>query len=192
MSERPLRGARLATAAIGALLLYLVLVLLVDARIGRHVLSLPRVLLLFAAGTAPLHVGIRRAAARGRIGRGTLLNLSLLSAALLVSLVAVDLAVSAYLGLSAPPTDVEVLARHDRNASVGEWYPRPYYPTAKNFRLHKPGFTVTGSHYGGFYLPAMLGSRTLVDSVLDRRRLTIRIDSLGFRDTGAAAGCPIF
>lgn len=121
-----------------------------------------------------------------------LLNISLLSGVLLASLIALDLMVSAYLGVASPETDEKVLSSTDRNAVIGEWYPRLYFPSAKNFRLHKPGFDLTGEHYGGFYLPSMLRSPTLVDSVLERRKLPIHVNQFGFRDTSPIDSCKIF
>ena len=38
----------------------------------------------------------------------------------------------------------------------------------------------------------MLRSPTLVDSVLDRRQVSIHINELGFRETGPLGSCKIF
>jgi lysophospholipase L1-like esterase len=159
---------------------------------GAVTLTGPRLAALVIAGAVGLRHVIRRTVERHLVSTGLLLNLSLSSCALVVSLLLADLGVSAYVNLTMPSTEIESLARNDEHAMVGEWYPRLYFPTPKNFRVHKPGFSISGSHYGGLYLPAMLGSATLVNSVLDRRRVSIHINELGFRDSGAIGSCPVF
>jgi lysophospholipase L1-like esterase len=188
-AARSRAAERLATVALLALLLYLLLVVVMDAT---PALSLRNVVLVFMAAAIVLRHGIRKAREPGALSPGTLLNLGLLSGALTVSFLVLDLGVSAYLGLTAPSTDQEDLAQRDGNGWVGEWYPRLYYPSDRNFRLHKPGFTITGDHYGVFYLPAMLASPTLVDSVLDRRHVSIRINELGFRESSPIEACRVF
>ena len=189
---RPVAAERLATASFLALAAYLLVVFGPAPRVGGIVFTTPRVLLLLLIGGLALRSAVRVAAARGLVSPGRLLDLSFLSLALLGSLLAVDVAVSVYLNRTAPAVELESAAQTDSHAMVGEWYPPLYFPTEKNFRIHKPGFAISGSHYGGFYLPAMLDSPTLVDSVLDRRHVSIRINELGFRESGALDACPIF
>lgn len=76
----------------------------------------------------------------------------------------------------------------DPNTWVGELYPELYFPTEKNFRLHKPGRSVRGSHYGDMYKPAMLASPLLSSSVLSKKNLTISINDDGFRETARLEG----
>ena len=181
----------LATTVLATLLLYLLMVLVLDTRVAGVALNFRTVVLCSLVAAAGLRFGIRRWVARRVISRDTLLNVSLLGGTLLTSFLAADLAVSAYLGLVTPSTDLEALALADKNPAVMELYPRLYYPTEKNFRLHKPGVSITGSHYGDLYLPPMLQSPTLVDSVLNRRRVRININDLGYRETSPPATCGI-
>jgi lysophospholipase L1-like esterase len=181
-------AARLATVALAALLLYLLLVLALDARVAGRTLGGWWITGAFLGGTAAIALALRRTA---RLGPGGLINLALLAMALLAALLVADLGVSAYLGLTTPDTDIETLARTDRHALVEEWYPRTYYPSGANFVIQKPDFTITGRHYGGYYIPGMLRSRTLADSVLDLRELTIHIDGRGFRERSPLDACPV-
>jgi lysophospholipase L1-like esterase len=181
-------AARLATVALAALLLYLLLVLVLGARVGRVTIGWPWILGAFLLGTAVLARGVRSE----RLAAGALVNLTLFAVALLAALLIADLGVSASLGLTAPDTDLPALARTDSNALVEEWYPRTYAPTAANFVVHKPNFAISGSHFGGYYVPGMLRSRTLADSVLDRREVTMHIDGRGFRERSDIEGCPIY
>jgi lysophospholipase L1-like esterase len=121
-----------------------------------------------------------------------LLNVSLLAGVLLVCSIALDLVVSVYLNLTLPETDQSILSPIDRNGTIEEWYPKLYFPTAENFRLLKPDFDVAGAHYGDYYFPSMLQSRTLVDSVLYRHRVSIHVNELGFREQSAMDSCHIF
>ncbi len=55
----------------------------------------------------------------------------------------------------------------------GELYPRMYRPAGTSFFLYKPNVRLTGETYGERYVPAMLASPTLKESVLERRRLSV-------------------
>ena len=179
----------LAAAAFTLLGLYLLPALLLDARVGTVTLTWPWVGGMWVVTTTGMALWLRSAS---RVAAETLVNLALLAFSLFTALLIADVAASAYLGLTAPNTDLVTLARTDRTALVEEWYPRTYYPTAAHFRVHKPDFTVTGKHYGSYYLPGMLRSRRLADSVLDLREVTIHIDGLGFRDRSPIEDCPVY
>jgi hypothetical protein len=182
-------AARLATATLSALLLYLLGVLALDARVRHTTLTWPWIAAAFLLATAALARGLARAE---RLSAGALMTVALAAGALLAGLLVADLGTSAYLGVSAPNTDLQTLARTDRHALVEEWYPRKYAPTSANFVVHKPDFTITGRHFGGYYVPGMLRSPTLADSVLDQRELTIHIDGRGFRGRSPIEACPIY
>ena len=195
VTARPPRSRsaeRVAQAGLTGLVLYVLVVLAVDDSIAGVRLTPALVVMLVVFGVIALQAGLRLLSRRGLVAPGTLLGVGLLSGALALSLVALDIGVSAYLGVKA--TDIDLARQADRDSAslVGELYPRTFYPTAENFRVHKPGVSVTGSHYGGFYLPAMLGSATLRDSVLERRSVTIRINGIGFRDSSDIRSCEIF
>jgi hypothetical protein len=81
---------RLATGAILALFLYLLVVLAPDARIGGVTLPGPRLAALVIAGAVGLRHVICRSVDRHLVSTGLLLNLSLSSCALAVSLLLAD------------------------------------------------------------------------------------------------------
>jgi lysophospholipase L1-like esterase len=164
-------------------------VLALDAHVRHVTLTRRWIAGAFLLGTTVLARVLGRSR---RLSAGTLVNLALLAFALLAALLAADLGTSVYLGLDAPNTDLPALARTDPHALVEEWYPSRYAPSAANFMIHKPDFTITGRHFGGYYVPGMLRSRTLADSVLDQRQLTIHIDGLGFRNRSRIEACPIY
>lgn len=102
-------------------------------------------------------------------------------------LVLLDVGYSVFLNLSQPRLAAD--DRHsDPNVWIGELYPELYFPTEKNFRLHKPGRSVSGSHYGDMYRPAMLASPLLSSSVLSKKNVTISINGDGFRETARLEG----
>jgi hypothetical protein len=71
----------------------------------------------------------------------------------------------------------------DRQVWFGEIVPPIYYPTTKNFFLHKPNVRVRSDVYGWFYYSALMRSPTVVNSVLERRTVSFSIDKHGFRET---------
>jgi SGNH hydrolase-like domain, acetyltransferase AlgX len=125
---------------------------------------------------------VRTLIARGRLSwqalRGPILALwvSLLGLAIL------DVGYSAVLYWLGRDTRVEELAKFDRHSLIGEVYPRLYYPTDRNFRLHKPNYHVTVPTYGNFYSPTMLRSPTLTKEVLQAHPITININRYGLRE----------
>ncbi|MDF0673011.1 MAG: hypothetical protein P0120_01535 [Nitrospira sp.] len=104
-----------------------------------------------------------------------------------LGLVALDVGYSVFLNSSQPRLAADD-RRFDPNTWVGELYPELYFPTEKNFRLHKPGRSLSGSHYGDMYSPAMLDSPLLSSSVLCKKNLTISINDDGFRETARLEG----
>jgi hypothetical protein len=71
----------------------------------------------------------------------------------------------------------------DSNYLVGEYSPKTYFPTDKNFLVCKPDIPVTVSSFGSFYSSDMLDSSTLVGSTLEPHTVSITINDLGFRET---------
>ena len=107
--------------------------------------------------------------------------------AVVVGLVLLDVGYSVYLNSSQP--SLTAGDRHsDPNVWIGEFYPELYFPTEKNFRLHKPGRRITGSHYGDMYKPVLLTSTLLSSSVFSKKHLTISINDDGFRETTTLEG----
>ncbi|TAN51617.1 MAG: hypothetical protein EPN21_06160, partial [Methylococcaceae bacterium] len=105
-------------------------------------------------------------------------------------LLLMDAVYAAYLERSAaqPPLD----DRHfDGHFAAGEFYPPLYYPTERNFRLHRANMSVSGSHYGDAYSAHMLQSPTLREQVLSLKPVTIRIDEHGLRESQPLEGAQI-
>ena len=127
---------------------------------------------------------------RQLVTRTVLQNISLTTFVLLVGLIFLDVGYSVFINLSQPQVTDNRLT--DPNTWIGELYPELYYPTQKNFRLHKPSRTVHGFHYGDMYRPSLLASPTLTSSVFSKKELTISINAEGFRDTGNLQESKIF
>jgi hypothetical protein len=183
----------LATIVIAGLCAYLGAVLLLGETIGGASWGLLHwgVSTLTAAGLA--YAGCRMLVRRGWCSLGTLAATATALAVLLIALILADIGYSAYLNVQRPPGASPVIERHrDVHLWIGEFYPSLYYPTSANFRMHKPGLSVTASAFGNFYSTPMLRSPTLTTRVLEERRVTIRINADGFRDSGALAEARIF
>lgn len=108
------------------------------------------------------------------------------------SIVVADIAFASYLNATAPFSPSNDARFLDKHVWIGELYPAFYYPTRQNFRLHKPGVFVSGTHFGGRYHSSMLASPTLVDRVLESRTITIDINDRGFRESSSMAEASIF
>lgn len=106
-----------------------------------------------------------------------------------VLLLAIDLIFTLYISKNSLNTN---LRTQDSELLIGEYYPRLYYPTERNFRLHKPNLSVEATSFGNFYQPGMLQSPTLRDEVLEERRTLIEINDLGFRETDELEDASVF
>ncbi len=102
---------------------------------------------------------------------------------IVISVITLDNTYSIYLNISYSNPEPGEAREMEGQIQIGELYPRLYYPTEKNFRVHKPNVTVVGTHFGLFYSPSMLRSPTLVRSVLERNKVTISINAYGFRES---------
>lgn len=135
---------------------------------------------------------------RWLVARGRLTSQTVAVAAVNLSLgftllIAVDLGFTLYLARETSNIDSQDAARSiDPHLLIAEYYPNLYYPTNKNFRLHKPDLTIIGTSFGNFYHPSMLQSSTLRDSVLEAHRTRIEINSLGFRERHRIEDARIF
>lgn len=124
---------------------------------------------------------------RGLFAKTSLRDAALGLSTVLLGLVILDVGYSIFLNTSQPPASSEDRSL-DQNTWVGELYPELYFPTEKNFRLHKPGRTIIGSHYGDMYRPGLLSSPTLSSSVFSKKHVTISINEEGFRETAKLEG----
>lgn len=183
----------LAAIAIGGLFAYFGAVLLLDETVA----GMPFGLFHWAAITisAPVvafaifYALVRR----GWCALGTLARIATTAMVSLICLILADITYTAYLELQQPASANPGIERNiDPHLLIGEFYPNLYYPTGSNFRLHKPGLTVTAAAFGNFYSTPMLRSPTLMTSVLERQHVTIRINADGFRDSGSLDEARIF
>lgn len=170
---------------------YLANSLLLDTRIAGYVMGLTTIAIIgfgcFLLATISFGYLWKMRYVTKKGLQGTFIS-SLVS---LVALIVLDSSFSAYIQASTPETAADDRI-FDKNLKVMELYPRLYYPTERNFRLHKPGVTVTGTHYGGYYQKNMLQSPTLVRDVLTRRAVEIGIDNHGFREDTPIDSAHIF
>lgn len=112
-------------------------------------------------------------------------NLTVLTLSSLVAITISDIVYSIYLNIARPvrSENLQYYRFHDPHVWPGELDPRAYYPTERNFQLRKPNTTISFDMYGGFFRFDMFRSATLVNSVLELRRMSFAIDENGFRET---------
>src|SRR5262249_32573334 len=110
----------------------------------------------------------------------------------LLLMIAVDTSYALIQNAANPRSSDSNGREHDSNFVIGEFYPKNYFPTDKNFVVCKPGITVTASSFGTFYSSDMLDSPTLVNSTLERHTVSIAINELGFRETEPIEDARIF
>lgn len=153
-------------------------------------LSAPAILAIVCLTFVASLVVLGKAEKRGRFAREVIGGLALALPVSLFGLVCFDAAFAMYIERSAPPPPPD-----DRDfggfLAGGEFYPPLYYPTQRNFRLHKPGVSVTFRHYGDYFATAMLQSKTLRTEVLSLKQVDITIDENGLRENRPFKGARI-
>jgi hypothetical protein len=130
-----------------------------------------------------------------RLSPTRLLELGIASIAIVISLLAADLAIAVRdNGTRAKAERFTAQEARDTDHTLwhGELYPRMYTPAGQSFSLYKPNVRLTGDTYGQPYVSAMLASKTLVESVLEPRRLSYFIGPEGLRELDSLAGSRIF
>lgn len=177
------------------LVIYLGIVLPLDRLFPAMNGTLVGILLIVLAAVAT-EIMLRVFVLRSGAAEARFKSITLLSASLLVSLLAIDVGYTAF-------TNFYPEVRRDRNVLLagrlddrhlwdGEVMPHIYRPTERNFWVYKPGQTSTGSTYGEFYYPALLRHELLRESVLQLRDIVIQIDQYGFRNGSGPAGVEDF
>jgi len=114
---------------------------------------------------------------------GTVLSITLCSATLLICLVGVDVASSAYFNVSERFREPVADRNVDEALWTGELNPRTYHPTDANFYLYKPRQQRAGFTYGELYYFGLVRHPILRDSVLRSTEVRYSIDKYGFRST---------
>jgi hypothetical protein len=134
---------------------------------------------------------LRRSIRNNALRAMTVLKLSAATLATTLSLFAADIAYAIYSWQPSGPTynyDLQV----DAQSLLAEIYPRLYYPTDRNFRLHKPQTLTRAEIFGAFYRPDMKTSKTLRESVLEAHPFEVAINAEGFRDDKPMASATVF
>lgn len=181
---------RVATVTALLVWLYLALVLLLGTSVGSVYIGLDIIAISLPVVGIAAYFAARFGVARGL--RGTILRLSVASFVSVSCLFVADMAYSFFLNSQ----DVEEPEWNDRRQfdptlRVGELYPPRYFPTAKNFRILKPGVSVSGSHRGEYYQPELLKSPALA-SILAEYPVTCTTDEHGFRNRTPMGEADIF
>jgi hypothetical protein len=114
-------------------------------------------------------------------------DLALLSVVCLASLLATDVAFTAYSNFDPAFRLDQIKMFGDRSLDRflwdGELQPDIYFPNGENFWVHKPGQRRIGYTYGEHYYRALLDHALLRDSVLDFHFVEYHIDQYGFRNS---------
>lgn len=170
-----------ATTSCSLLLAYILCVGFLDETIADVKVSITHIMIVALAGFVFASMVFTWIQKRGVLAATSIRDVALGVSAVVVSVVLLDVGYSVYLNSSQPR-----FAANDRysdpNTWIAELYPKLYFPTEKNFRLHKPGYSITGSHYGDMYQTALLASPLLSSSVFSKKQVTISINDEGFRD----------
>ena len=124
---------------------------------------------------------------RGIFSATAIRDASLAVSMCVLGLLSLDIGYSLFLNSSRSHLSEEGRSS-DSNTWIGELYPQLYFPTEKNFRLHKPGRTVTGFHYGDMYRPMLLASPLLSSFVFSKKHVTVSINDDGFRERSELEG----
>lgn len=170
---------------------YVATVLLLDHDVGRwHVTLVGVTVLSIVCGAlvAALLAGVARRAYPSR-HLGT--KLAAAQIALLVTLLGVDLSFAALRNAHAEAPSLDDARYADAVTWIGEVYP-PLYWHEDGFRLAKPHYRFSATHYGDGYVPALLDSRTMRDEVLSLKSVTMSIDAHGFRATTPPRDARVF
>lgn len=176
-----------ATTSFGLLWAYILCVGFLEETIAGFHVSTAHVLIAVLVGVVFLGIVFTWAATRRLFGNTAIRDAALGASTVVIGLLVLDIGYSVFLNSSQPRSSAGDRSS-DPNTWVGELYPELYYPTEKNFRLHKPGRTVTGSHYGDMYRPALLASPLLSSSVFSKKHVTVSINDDGFRETSKLEG----
>lgn len=176
-----------ATISFGFLCAYILCVGFFDETIAGVKVSVKHLLIADLAVFVFLGMFFIWVRSRSLFASSTIRDASFGALTVVVGLLALDLGYSIFLN-SSQPLSSSVDRYSDPNTWIGELYPDLYFPTEKNFRLHKPGHSVAGAHYGDMYRPALLASPLLSSSVFSKKQVTISINGEGFRETTKLEG----
>ncbi|MFZ1747430.1 MAG: hypothetical protein WAU17_16055 [Nitrospirales bacterium] len=182
-----------ATASLGLLWLYVALVLFLGGSIGGKDIGLGLIALSLPFAIGAFFFVIRTGVVRGLVSSKHLVNLTVVVCVSLGSLFLLDIIYAIHLkSQTVGKPRLEDSRKFDAAITWGELYPPLYYPTERNFRLHKANLSVSGEHYGLLYSPELMQSPTLAKSVFELQQFSCIIDQHGFRNTVALDQADIF
>jgi lysophospholipase L1-like esterase len=147
------------------------------------------------AGLSIIYWGVARSVAGQLVAVTRMRDIAFMVLVSLLCVLTADVGYSAYLNTIVPSSskqDVQHSLESTDRYIINEFYPRLYFPTEKNFYIHKPNFSVSGEHYGSMYSAELAKSPTLANSVFQLQRDSISIDKHGFRETTSPNGTEIF
>lgn len=180
-----------ATMSIGLLCSYVLTVVFLGETINGNKISTGHIVIASLSGFVFFGIFFTWVSKRGVFAITAIRDAALAASVIVLGLVSLDVLYSIFLNSSQPRSSANERFS-DSNTWIGELYPELYFPTAKNFRLHKPGRAVTGSHYGDMYKPMLMASPLLASSVFSKKHVTISINDDGFRETGKLEEHKIF
>jgi hypothetical protein len=168
------QALRLSTLGLSALLAYLLLAF--NAQPWTAVIAMLVIILTCVSvpGTVMRRLWLT-SAVRRRIGS--------YAWSVLITLIALDIVFTASMNAQSPAADEQAARLSDAHLLINEIYPRLYYPTERNFRLQKSGYSVTATHYGEYYSSELIRLPTLSRAVFELKHVSISIDDGGFRNT---------
>ncbi len=176
-----------ATISAGLFWFYMLTVGFLDETVAGVKVSTTHVMIAVLGGSIFFVVVFIWCQKQGVFAATSIRDASLGVSTVLLGLVFLDVGYSIFLNSSQPRLSTQERSS-DPNSWIMELYPDLYFPTEKNFQLHKPGRTIIGSHYGDLYRPALLASPSLSSSVLSKKHVTITINDDGFRETAKLEG----
>lgn len=190
---RPERNlVRQAVIFLSAAAFYPLDILLLDETVLGIQIGFTEIVFLALIVSAVVYLGIRWTTGRQWISPKRLQRAGLVAVISVFSILVIDIVYSLHFNATVPRQRVDILRFIDPHHLIAEVFPVLYYPTEKNFRIHKPDQLMQTEHYGAFYSPELMKSRTLADSVFQLKRLRISIDEHGFRETTPMSQAEIF
>jgi hypothetical protein len=185
------RWTRALTLSLCPLLFYYLVVFIPGVGVGRFIIRVRQVPLLFLVVVITIYLLVSIAHKRNWLSANQLKGLTAAGISLTLCTFITDVASAIYFSSDKTSADFEEARQNDPQIWHGEMMPRSYFPTTKEFSIFKPNFTVTANVYGPRYYPELMKS-TVLKSIFEKRRLTVSIDENGFRDSTSLPDARIF
>ena len=185
-----------ATLSLGVASAYILTAILFRKTLFGVQIQVPLLIVIVGVTFVGLGVIIRWLVTRRFLTQGRLTNLTLTTLVALFCMLAADNGYTIYLNKTEPNdsnnVDQEYYRQADPQLWGGELFPRVYFPTSQDFKVHKPNVTLKGEIYGAYYFPPLMQSATLAEHVFQLKRVSMIIDQHGFRETTPLEDARIF